>query len=220
MESYVKPQGQHPLRAAIYSPDGGLYAVAGSDRYFLSPNAFSFLPFPKLTLIHLFLACSYVFSTFIYDVKNPDDIKLIKTLPVKNALEIDFSPQGTFLSSWIRPIKLEDGAQHKNLQIWSTAALPSEEEEVQEVASFTQKLQEGWKLQFTEDESCALRGIQNEVHILDPAKDFSLTDKLRIENVANFSLSPGKNPSVAVFVPEKKVGPVLTAFVTPVLAFL
>lgn len=91
------------------------------------------------------------------------------------------------------------------MQIWSTPAFETESEEVQEVVSFTQKLQEGWKLQFTEDESCALRGIQNEVHILDPAKNFSLTDKLRIENIANFSLSPGKNPSVAVFVPEKKV---------------
>lgn len=147
----------------------------------------------------------YLFSTLIYDVKNPDEVKLVRTLPVKNALEIDFSPQGTYLSSWIRPIKLDDGAQHKNLQIWSTAPSASEGEDVQEVASFTQKLQEGWKLQFTEDESCALRGIQNEVHILDPANGFSLTDKLRIENIANFSLSPGKNPSVAVFVPEKKV---------------
>lgn len=143
-------------------------------------------------------------SIFVYDVKNPDQIKLIRTIPVKNALEIDFSPQGTYLASWIRPFKLEDGAQHKNLQIWSTAPSASDDE-VQEVASFTQKLQEGWKLQFTEDESCALRGIQNEIHILDPAKNFALTDKLRIENLANFSLSPGKNPSVAVFVPEKKV---------------
>lgn len=145
-------------------------------------------------------------SIFIYDVQNPDEVKLIKTIPVKNALEIDFSPQGTYISSWIRPIKLEDGAQHKNLQIWSTASDGSDDQQVQEVASFTQKLQEGWKLQFTEDESCALRSIQNEVHLLDPAKNFALTDKLRIEGLANFSLSPGKNPSVAVFVPEKKVG--------------
>lgn len=127
-------------------------------------------------------------------------------MPVKNALEIDFSPQGTYLSTWIRPIKLEDGAQHKNLQIWSTALASSgQSEEIQEVAAFTQKLQEGWKLQFTEDESCALRGIQNEIHVLDPTNNFTMTDKLRIENIANFSLSPGKNPSVAVFVPEKKV---------------
>jgi translation initiation factor 2A len=34
-------------------------------------------------------------------------------------------------------VKLEDGAQHKNLRVWSVAT-------GEEVTSFTQKAQEGW----------------------------------------------------------------------------
>lgn len=172
--------------------------------------------------IAILLSHYTIYSILIYDVTDPDEITLTKTLPVKNALEIDFSPCGSFLSSWIRPIKLEDGAQHKNLQIWSTKrhstagttsiqsnghgeSEPSEEDRELPLAAFTQKAQEAWKLQFTEDESYALRSIQNEIHLLDPSKNFTLSDKIKVENIANFSLSPGKNPSVAIFVPEKKV---------------
>lgn len=142
------------------------------------------------------------------------DIKLVSQVNVKQALEIALSPKGSYLSTWARPIKLDDGSQHKNLQIFSTTATPSSSSsnESEEAASaseplvaFTQKDLSNWKLQFTEDEAFALRSIQNEVQVLDPAKDFTLVDKLRIEGLANFQLSPGKNPSIAVFVPEKKV---------------
>ena len=74
-----------------------------------------------------------------------------------------------------------------------------------EIASFTQKAQDGWKLQFTDDEAFALRSIQNAVHILDPNKAFSLSDKLNVEGLSTVSLSPGKNPYIAVFVAERKV---------------
>jgi len=144
-------------------------------------------------------------------VSSPD-VKLVSQINVKQALEIALSPKGSYLSTWARPVKLDDGAQHKNLQIFSTtpsspsSPSPSQEPSLSEpVVSFTQKDLANWKLQFTEDESFALRSIQNEVQVMDPAKDFTLVDKLRIEGLANFQLSPGNNPSIAVFVPEKKV---------------
>lgn len=127
---------------------------------------------------------------------------------MKGAIEISFSPKGTYLSTWIRPIKLDDNSQHKNLQVWSTTAAASDasaESEETEVIAFTQKSLDGWKLQYTEDEQFALRSIQNEVHILDTTREFTLVDKLRIEGLSSFSLGPGRNPSIAVFISEKKV---------------
>jgi hypothetical protein len=44
--------------------------------------------------------------------------KLLVELPIKNAIEMRFSPRGTYLSTWERPIKLEDGAQYKNFRVW------------------------------------------------------------------------------------------------------
>lgn len=130
---------------------------------------------------------------------------LLGTIPVKAAVEISFSPKGTYLSSWLRHIKLEDGTQHNNLQVWSTAFPADESSEIKEVVSYAHKLQEGWALQFTDDESRASRSVTGEVHILDPAKGFSVVDKVRVENLTSYSLSPGANPSVACFVSEKKV---------------
>ena len=150
----------------------------------------------------------------------PESIKLLRVVPINNAIELALSPKGTYLSTWIRHIKLEDAAQHKNLQIFYTSSSPSatdattaelegEEGQVEkgdeQIVAFTQKAQESWKLQFTEDETFALRSIQNEIHILDPRKAFTLVDKLRIEGLSSFSLSPGKNPFIATFIAEKKV---------------
>ncbi|CAD6584457.1 MAG: hypothetical protein CYPHOPRED_002725, partial [Cyphobasidiales sp. Tagirdzhanova-0007] len=185
VESWSKPEGQ--VRTSCYSQNGSIYAVSTSH------------------------------GIYIYDVTDTDTIKLLKLLPVKNAIEISLSPKGTYLSTWVRPVKLAEDGQHKNMQIFSTAPeapdapdLAEEpDEHIQhleqaEIASFTQKAQDGWKLQFTDDEAFALRSIQNAVHILDPNKAFSLSDKLNVEGLSTVSLSPGKNPYIAVFVAERK----------------
>jgi translation initiation factor 2A len=61
-------------------------------------------------------------------------------------------------------------------------------------------------LQYTEDETKALRVVTNEVHVYNPA-DFAagIVDKLRLEGVTSCSVATGQNPSVALFVAEKKV---------------
>lgn len=61
-------------------------------------------------------------------------------------------------------------------------------------------------VQFTEDESRAIRIVTNEVHVYNPA-DFSLgiVDKLRLEGVTSVTVSPGRSPSLGLFVAEKKV---------------
>ncbi|KAG2041291.1 hypothetical protein BDR03DRAFT_1007140 [Suillus americanus] len=65
--------------------------------------------------------------------------QLLQELSVPNVIELKFSPRGTYLSTWARerPVKLEDGVQHKNLRIFSASTS-------EELISFTQKLQENW----------------------------------------------------------------------------
>lgn len=128
-----------------------------------------------------------------------ESAQLVQELAIPNAVEINFSPRGTYLSVWERPVKLEDGAQHKNLRVFSVST-------GEELIAFTQKSQEGWDLQYTISESHAVRLVSQEIQVFRPAEwSKGIVDKLKVEGAANIILSPGLNPSVAVFVPEKKV---------------
>lgn len=70
---------------------------------------------------------------------------------------------------------------------------------------FVQKSQTGWNLQYTYDEKYCARVVTNEVQVFEAAKMDSVWGHLRVEGVSDFALSPGKNYSIAVFVPERKV---------------
>ena len=96
-------------------------------------------------------------------------------------------------------MKLEDGQQHKNLRVFSVST-------GEELVAFTQKSQEGWDLQYTISESHAVRLVGQEIQVFRPAEwSKGVADKLRVEGATSVTLSPGLNPSVAVFVAEKKV---------------
>lgn len=100
---------------------------------------------------------------------------------------------------WILLVKLEDGAQHKNLRIFSVST-------GEELVAFSQKSQGGWDLQYTISESHAIRLVGPEIQVFRPAEwAKGIVDKLKVEGASSVSLSPGLNPSVAVFVAEKKV---------------
>ena len=141
--------------------------------------------------------------------------QLLQKLPIPNVVELRFSPRGTYLSTWERPgktvstlapqhanivlvVKIDDATQHKNLRVFSVST-------GEELTSFTQKSQEGCNLQFTISESHAIRLVGPEIQVYRPA-DWShgIIDKLKIEGATSVSLSPGLNPSVAVFSAERK----------------
>ncbi|KDR82120.1 hypothetical protein GALMADRAFT_135484 [Galerina marginata CBS 339.88] len=127
--------------------------------------------------------------------------QLLQELPLPNVVELNFSPRGTYLSTWERPTKLEDGLQHKNLRVFSVST-------GEELISFTQKSQEGWDLQYTISESHAIRLVSSEIQVF-RSSDWSkgIVDKLKVEGSTSVSLSPGLNPSIAVFVAEKNGAP-------------
>ncbi|KIY71317.1 translation initiation factor eIF-2A [Cylindrobasidium torrendii FP15055 ss-10] len=126
---------------------------------------------------------------------------LLRELPLPNIVELNFSPRGTYLSTWERPAKLEDGTPHKNLRVFSTST-------GEELIAFVQKGLEGWDLQYTVSESHAVRLVGADVQVYRPAEwGKGMTDKLRVEGATSLTLSPGLNPSIAVFVAEKKGAP-------------
>lgn len=121
-------------------------------------------------------------------------------LDLGTTLYVVCSVSDVFILTPFRPaVKLEDGAQHKNLRIFSAST-------GEELISFSQKSQEGWDLQYTISESHAIRLVSSDIQVFHPA-DWSkgIADKLKVEGATSVSLSPGLNPSVAVFVAEKKV---------------
>ena len=110
-------------------------------------------------------------------------------------------------------VKVEQGPVHQNLMIWNV-------ENGDKVASFTQKSQSQWypflfyycifmvrNVQWTQDEAFCARSVSSELHVyaasmLDKQQP---TYKLKLDALAGFSVSPGKSPHVAVFIPERKV---------------
>ncbi|KAJ4475455.1 eukaryotic translation initiation factor eIF2A-domain-containing protein [Lentinula aciculospora] len=127
--------------------------------------------------------------------------QILSELPLLNIIELNFSPRGTYLSTWERPVKLEDGTQHKNLRVFSVST-------GEELVAFSQKSQEGWDLQYTITESHAIRLVNQEIQVFRPTEwNKGIVDKLKVEGATTACLSPGLNPSVAVFVAEKKGAP-------------
>ncbi|PCH38525.1 translation initiation factor eIF-2A [Wolfiporia cocos MD-104 SS10] len=130
-----------------------------------------------------------------------ESAQLLQELSLPNVVEINFSPRGTYLSTWERPVKLENGAQHKNLRVFSVST-------GEELVAFTQKSQEEWDLQYTISESHAIRLVGQDIQVFRPAEwSRGIVDKLKVEGATSVALSPGLNPSIAVFVAQKKSFP-------------
>ena len=134
---------------------------------------------------------------------------IITTLPAQNVFELGFSPLGTFIITWQRPTKDDNGDAVRNLKVWRVVVEgrpDAGEDEHNVVGRFVQKSQTGWNLQYTFDEQYCARVVTNEVQFYQSGDLATVWSKLRLEGVMNFELSPGQNHSVAVFVPERKAG--------------
>lgn len=133
---------------------------------------------------------------------------IVSVLPALNVYELGFSPLGTFIITWQRYSKEEDGNATKNLKVWRTIDdNAGAEGQRSVVGQFVQKSQTGWNLQYTQDEQLCARCVTNEVQFYKTTDLGTVWNKLRVEGVQDFALSPGKAQNVAVFVPERKVRP-------------
>ncbi len=130
---------------------------------------------------------------------------VIADLPILNIYDLSFSPRGSFLSTWERPAKDENGDATKNLKIWRVVEELADGAIKAPLGSFVQKSQSGWNLQYTADERFCARLVTNEVQFYDSNDLRTVWNKLRVEGVSDFAVAPGQNQNVAVFVPERKV---------------
>ncbi|KAI9654874.1 MAG: hypothetical protein M1831_005243 [Alyxoria varia] len=155
-------------------------------------------------------------------VVDPSIGHLVATLPAPNVYELGFSPLGTFLITWQRPGKDEEGNAIKNLRVWRTVESNATDSTRSVVGEFVQKSQTGWNLQYTSDEPFCARTVTNEVQFFRSGDLGTVWNKLRVEGVTDFAIAPGKDHSVAVFIPERKSQPaavklyIVPTFETPV----
>ncbi|MCJ1279513.1 hypothetical protein MMC21_007337 [Puttea exsequens] len=134
---------------------------------------------------------------------------IITTLPAHNVYELGFSPLGTCIITWQRPGKDENGDAIKNLKVWRVLEAGSDagDDEHNLVGRFVQKSQTGWNLQYTYDERYCARVVTNEVQFYESGDLGTVWNRLRVEGVTDFALSPGKNHTLAAFIPERKGQP-------------
>ncbi|PNH57504.1 hypothetical protein VD0003_g328 [Verticillium dahliae] len=143
----------------------------------------------------------------LVSVVNAADGTPVLSLPIANVYELGFSPLGTFLVTWERPGKDENGDATKNLKVWRTIEDGVPAEEKQPLGRYVQKSQGGWNLQYTADEKFCARQVTNEVQFYESHDLGTVWNKLRVEGVTTFALAPSNNHSVAVFISERKGQP-------------
>ena len=131
----------------------------------------------------------------------------LTTLLAQNVFELGFSPLGTFIITWQRPSKDENGDSTKNLKVWRVKEqrLRLERDEGYTIGQFVQKSATAWNLQYSQDEQLCARVVTNEVQFYEDGNLSSIWNKLRADGVADFAISPGKSRAIAIFVPERKV---------------
>ncbi|KAL2865988.1 translation initiation factor 2A [Aspergillus lucknowensis] len=139
-------------------------------------------------------------------IVDPSVGHVVSTIPAENVFDLAFSPLGTYLITWQRPSKDANGDAVKNLKVWQVLESDNGEEN-RIVGQYVQKSQTGWNLQYTSDEKLCARVVTNEVQFYQSDNLSKVWNKLHVEGVADFALSPGQKQSVAVFIPERKGQP-------------
>jgi translation initiation factor 2A len=144
---------------------------------------------------------------------DPSVGQVIAILPAENVFELGFSPLGTYIITWQRPSKDENGDAVKNLKVWRVVGDTSSGDEAV-MGRFVQKSQTGWNLQYTSDEQYCARVVTNQVQFFESDNLSTPWNRLHVEGVTDFAMSPGKSHTIAVFIPERKVNTLSISAVT------
>ncbi|XP_035381512.1 eukaryotic translation initiation factor 2A [Electrophorus electricus] len=128
--------------------------------------------------------------------------ELLKSFDLPKTSMLEFSPLGKVLVTWKQYTKTQDNPQGEaNLQLWDLQTGDC-------IKTFYQKKVQGWCPSWADDESIAVRCVNNELHFFENNKFETIANKLHLQKVNEFALSPGNNPSkVAVYVPGSKGAP-------------
>lgn len=175
VNGFPKPTAE--VRCALYSPNGEVFAYTQPSKVVL--------------------------------VKTKDGSpsnEIIAEVDVKEAYDLHLSPNGRYLAIWTRPVLLD-----RESGVWSDNILVFDSETKEIVTTWSNKHQGGWQPQFTQDSKIMAKNFHNkEIHfyeISDKLDIKSPSHKFKLQDLGatfqNFQISPGKNPAVAIFIPEK-----------------
>nr|XP_045047964.2 eukaryotic translation initiation factor 2A isoform X4 [Desmodus rotundus] len=115
---------------------------------------------------------------------------------------LEFSPKNTVLATWQPYTASKDGtAGVPNLQLYYVKTGTC-------LKSFIQKKMQNWCPFWSEDETICARNVNNEVHFFENNNFNTIANKLHLQKINDFVLSPGPQPyKVAVYVPGSKGAP-------------
>uniref|UniRef100_I3KL04 Eukaryotic translation initiation factor 2A n=1 Tax=Oreochromis niloticus TaxID=8128 RepID=I3KL04_ORENI len=135
-------------------------------------------------------------------VVNPSDGAVVSTFDLPKTALLEFSPLNNILVTWQLYTKTQDSPQGEaNLQLWELRS-------GRLIKALYQKKVESWCPSWSEDEKICVRIVNNELHFYENNDFDSIANKLHMQKVSDFALSPGAQPSkVAVYVPGSKGAP-------------
>ncbi|XP_042070214.1 eukaryotic translation initiation factor 2A isoform X2 [Haplochromis burtoni] len=135
-------------------------------------------------------------------IVNPSDGAVVSTFDLPKTALLEFSPLNNILVTWQLYTKTQDSPQGEaNLQLWELRS-------GRLIKALYQKKVESWCPSWSEDEKICVRIVNNELHFYEDNDFDSIANKLHMQKVSDFALSPGGQPSkVAVYVPGSKGAP-------------
>ncbi|CAH2247147.1 eukaryotic translation initiation factor 2A isoform X1 [Pelobates cultripes] len=136
------------------------------------------------------------------NIASTADSKLLHTFDLPKVIGLEFSPKNTILATWQTYTTGKDGtAGVPNLQLYDLKT-------GQCVKTFIQKKMQNWCPCWSDDERICARNVNNEVHFFENNSFDTIANKLHLQKVSDFELSPGEHPcKVAVYVPGSKGAP-------------
>ncbi|XP_005308275.1 eukaryotic translation initiation factor 2A [Malaclemys terrapin pileata] len=128
--------------------------------------------------------------------------ELLHSFDLPKAVCLEFSPKNNVLATWQAYTTAKDGAAGMpNLQLYDVKTGKC-------LKSFIQKKMQNWCPCWADDESISARIVNNEVHFFENNNFDTIANKLHLQKVNDFVLSPGPQPSkVSVYVPGSKGAP-------------
>ncbi|XP_063061628.1 eukaryotic translation initiation factor 2A isoform X2 [Engraulis encrasicolus] len=172
------------------------------------PSCGDYAAFPRDSRPSKYVAFSKDGSLFSWcngdkvSVVKTSDGSAVQTFDLPKVSFLEFSPQNKVLATWQQYAKTQDNPQgDPNLQLWDM-------ESGKFIKGFYQKKVQGWCPSWAADESIACRNVNNELHFFEENNFETIANKLHLQKVSEFALSPGCKPNkVAVYVPGSKGSP-------------
>uniref|UniRef100_A0A8B9SC83 Eukaryotic translation initiation factor 2A n=1 Tax=Apteryx owenii TaxID=8824 RepID=A0A8B9SC83_APTOW len=136
------------------------------------------------------------------NIVNVTNAELLRSFDLPKAVCLEFSPKNNVLATWQAYTTAKDGtAGVPNLQLYDVKTGKC-------LKSFIQKKMQNWCPCWADDESICARNVNNEVHFFENNNFSTIANKLHLQKVSDFVLSPGAQPTkVAVYVPGSKGAP-------------